>query len=286
MGLKSLIARMRCPSCGEAGLALGADAAACVHCGHKLPVRGTNVNAAGGTQLSAEWEEMQAGSVERYQDEHYEEDQTLARIFGGFIAVTIAPGDRVLDVGCGLFPKLPAYVDELNIGDYVGLEPLTTHVERSYVCVTGAVAENLPFKDSSFDAHILATSLDHIMDVDRAIGELRRVLAPGGRFYFWVGLADPEIVARAKTFHPIFFGQRGVRRVARIAAAYAEYGYFIYRMWSRRRKLDRGIPLDHAHCRYYTRQSLFADLAKWNLEVRRSLLVPGSNGILVEAVPR
>jgi SAM-dependent methyltransferase len=286
MELTSLIARMRCPSCGGTDLTREDDAARCSKCGHGLPVQGDTVNASGRTQLSAEWEEMQAGSVERYQDEHYEEDETFARIFGGFMAVTISPSDRILDVGCGLFPHLPAYVDQLRFGEYVGLEPLTTPVERSYTCVTGAVAEDLPFQDASFDAHILATSLDHIMDVDRAIGELRRVLAPGGRFYFWVGLADPDIIARAKSFHPIFYGQRGVKRAARIAAAYAEYGYFMYRMWSRRRKLERGIPLDHAHCRYYTRHSLFADMEKWNLDVRRSLLIPGSNGVLVEAVPR
>lgn len=286
MELTALIVRMSCPSCGSGDLAPAADAASCSNCGHRLPVHGNNVNASGRTKLSADWEEMQAGSVERYQDEHYEEDETFARIFGGFIAVTISPKDCVLDVGCGLFPRLPAYVDGLKIGEYVGLEPLTTPVERGYTCVTGAVAEDLPFKDASFDAHVLATSLDHIMDVDRAISELKRVLAPAGRFYFWVGLADPEIIARAKTFHPIFYGQRGVKRAARIAAAYAEYGYFIYRMWSRRRKLERGIALDHAHCRYYTQKSLYADLEKWNLEVRRALLIPGSNGILIEAVPR
>lgn len=285
MALEALKKQLRCPACGVCDLDLGSSILTCSSCGHVLAVSGRNVIATGGTRLSADWEEMQTGSVDRYLDEHYEEDLTLARIFGGFIAVTIKESDRVLDVGCGLFPKLPAYIDQLRFGSYVGLEPLMTFVERDYDCVMGAVAEDLPFQDSSFDAHILSTSLDHIMDVDKAITELCRVLAPGGRFYFWVGLADPEIIARAKTFHPIFYGSRGIKRAARIAAAYAEYGYFMYRMWLRRRKLERGTPLDCVHCRYYTQESLRADLGKWNLEVRRSLLVPGSNGILIEAFP-
>lgn len=276
---------MRCPSCKGETLDLRSDAATCEKCGHQLPIHGQNVNASGGRKLSDEWEGMQEGSIERYQDEHYEEDETEASIFGGFIAVTAKPDDVVLDVGCGLFPEVPAYIRHLRLGDYVGLEPLTTAVKRDYTCVTGAVAEDLPFKDASFDAHVLATSLDHIMDVDAAIAEMRRVLRKGGRFYFWVGLRDPEIFARAKTFHTIFYGSKGAKRALRIVGAYAEYGLFMYRLWSRQRKLTRGIPLDTAHCRYYTYKSLFADLAKWNLDVRRTLLIPGTKSILIEAVP-
>lgn len=284
MDVSQLIERMRCPVCASPKLARRGDEAACGKCGNAVAITGTTVNS-GKPALSAEWEAQQEGSVERYQDEHYEEDETVASIFGGFVATNVPADAMVLDVGCGLFPHLPAYVRDLRIGGYVGVEPLTTPVERDFVCLAGAVAENLPLKDESFDAALLATSLDHIMDVDAAMSELRRVVRPQGRIYFWVGLHDPEVVARAKSFHSIFYGARGVRRAARIAAAYAEYGWFMLQMWKRRRNLARGVPLDHAHCRYYTEALLREHLARWHFRVDRWLLVPGTNAVLVDAVP-
>lgn len=285
MEMKDLLERMRCPSCGHGELAQGSDAAECPGCGTRLPINGNNVSGTVGKLLSDEWEEMQAASVERYKDEHYEEDETIAKIFGGFIAVSLKPDDRIFDVGCGLFPSMPAYARDLAHGGYVGLEPLETPVERDYLCLTGAVAEKLPLKDGSFDAVVLATSLDHIEHVDQAMAELKRILAPGGRLYFWVGLNEPEAMARAKNFHSIFFVTKGAKRALRIAAAPAEYAYFIWRMRKRRRDLARGVSLDHAHFRYYTRESLLKEMAENELEVRRELLVPGNNSMLIEAVP-
>jgi len=282
-----LLARMRCPRCGAEALHLNAVAARCTQCDVALPVNGRNIAADAGEHiLSEEWEEMQAGSVQRYKDEHYEEDETIAKIFGGFIAVSLKPDDIIFDVGCGLFPHMPAYARELQHGGYVGLEPLTTPIDRDYLCLTGAVAEKLPLRDESFDAVLLATSLDHIEHVDQAMAELKRILTPGGRLYFWCGVHEPEVMARAKTFHSIFYGVKGTKRLARIAAAYAEYGYFAWRLAKRRRDLANGTPLDHAHFRYYTRQSLKAEIERNGLAIRRDLLIPGSHSMLVEATPR
>jgi SAM-dependent methyltransferase len=285
MEVKDLLDRMRCPRCASEALERTDAAAVCASCGTSLPIEGNNVSGAAGKVLSDEWEEMQAGSVERYKDEHYEEDETIAKIFGGFIAVTLRPDDVIFDVGCGLFPSMPAYARDLRHGGFVGLEPLTTPVERDYVCMTGAVAEKLPLKDATFDAILLATSLDHIEHVDQAMAELKRILKPGGRIYFWCGLNEPEAMARAKSFHSIFFVTKGAKRALRIAAAPAEYAYFMYRMRKRRRDLAKGVALDTAHFRYYTRESLLKEMADNRLEVRRELLVPGNNSMLVEAVP-
>lgn len=286
MELKDLVERMRCPRCSSPDLLLESAAAHCVACGAMLPVQGKTISAhIGEPVLSEQWDQMQKDSVERYQDEHYEEDETVARIFGGFIAVTLQPGDVAFDVGCGLFPSMPAYVRDLELGGYVGLEPLTTPVDRDYVCLTGSVAEKLPLGDQTFDAVLLATSLDHIEYVDQAIAEIKRILTGSGRIYFWVGLNEPEIMAHAKTFHSIFFGAKGLKRLGRIAAAYAEYAYFAWRMFRRKRNLAKGIPLDHAHFRYYTQQSLQAELVRNGLVIKRKLLVPGNNSLLVEALP-
>ncbi len=46
-----------------------------------------------------------------------------------------------------------------------------------------ADAQALPFADETFDAVIANHMLYHIPDLRRALGEIRRVLRPGGRFY-------------------------------------------------------------------------------------------------------
>jgi demethylmenaquinone methyltransferase/2-methoxy-6-polyprenyl-1,4-benzoquinol methylase len=44
-------------------------------------------------------------------------------------------------------------------------------------------AEQLPFPDRSFDAYTIAFGLRNVTDIDAALGEARRVLKPGGRFF-------------------------------------------------------------------------------------------------------
>ncbi len=44
-------------------------------------------------------------------------------------------------------------------------------------------AQRIPFEDESFEAVIANHMLYHVPDKSRALGEIRRVLKPGGRFY-------------------------------------------------------------------------------------------------------
>src|SRR4029079_12466389 len=47
-----------------------------------------------------------------------------------------------------------------------------------------ADAEELPYPDASFDLVVGHAVLHHVPDVERALGEVLRVLRPGGRFVF------------------------------------------------------------------------------------------------------
>jgi SAM-dependent methyltransferase len=49
-----------------------------------------------------------------------------------------------------------------------------------------AGASALPFPDGAFDAVVACLVFEHIRDVDDAIAEVARVLAPGGRFAFFL----------------------------------------------------------------------------------------------------
>jgi SAM-dependent methyltransferase len=227
---------------------------------------------------SADWVERQHGGAERYADETYEEDSTVGHLFGNFIATGLP--DRtaaVLDVGCGLFPDLPHYVAQLGLTRYLAMEPLTERVDRSYVCLVGAMAEYMPLKSGSIDALILGTSLDHIEDADAAVVEMKRVLAPNGKLFIWQGLTDADILATSSTLHRL---RRGLTAVPLV---WAQAAATWLRMRKRRRQFANGDPIDDIHYRWYSPETLRRDLARWNLSIGREIVVPGTNSMFVEA---
>lgn len=102
-----------------------------------------------------------------------------------FDYLSIQPGDRVLDAGCGrgfylnfmaeLFPNVRVWGVELDLP----LLPIARlHVPTAEV-VNGNLY-NLPFPDGSFDKIICSEVMEHVPDDSAAMHELSRVLAPGG----------------------------------------------------------------------------------------------------------
>jgi SAM-dependent methyltransferase len=79
----------------------------------------------------------------------------------------------VLDVGCGVKPYYPFFAAAAS---YVGVD-VKENVEADLV---GHV-EALPVEDASFDVVLCTQVLEHVDDPARAVRELARVTAPGGR---------------------------------------------------------------------------------------------------------
>ncbi len=230
-----------------------------------------------------DWEAQQAASVARYQDSSYEADETLGVLFGGFVATTLDRDGLVLDIGCGLHPLLPHYVKHLDLPDFLGIEPLTAEVERSFKCLPGVTAESIPLADGIANAALFATSLDHIEDAPRAIGEVLRVLKPGAPLYFWLGVHDPAMLAEQKTFGNVHVRAKGWRKLARIVAAPVEHLALAKAMRKRAADLANGTPLDTAHVRYHTVAGIDAEMAGYGLRIVRRVVVPGSASMFVEA---
>jgi 2-polyprenyl-6-hydroxyphenyl methylase / 3-demethylubiquinone-9 3-methyltransferase len=102
------------------------------------------------------------------------------------------PADlEILDVGCGGGLLAEEFA---RLGSSVtGVDPSTKSLEaaRRHAADAGlsihyeaGVAEELPFRDASFDAVYCCDVLEHVDDLDRVIGETARVLKPGGAFLF------------------------------------------------------------------------------------------------------
>jgi SAM-dependent methyltransferase len=126
-----------------------------------------------------------------------------------FRRLPIAPGDRVLDLGCGFGRHaFEAYRRGAHV---VAVDRSASEVaevtkmfhamvaagEASPSQVATAVRADLtalPFDDGAFDVVIASEVLEHITDDARAIGEIARVVRPGGQVAVTVPRWWPERV--------------------------------------------------------------------------------------------
>ncbi|GAA2587895.1 class I SAM-dependent methyltransferase [Streptomyces lienomycini] len=99
---------------------------------------------------------------------------------------------RVIEVGAGNGLNFSHYPD--TVAEVVAVEPepmlrrLAVEAalrSRVPVDVAPGAAEALPVKAEAFDAAVLSLVLCSVRDVPRALGELRRVLRPGGQVRFF-----------------------------------------------------------------------------------------------------
>jgi SAM-dependent methyltransferase len=94
-------------------------------------------------------------------------------------------GKRILDVGCGPhcgiigFRDCERYGIDHLIDDYKRIGyPLDEHG----VHYVNGKSENMPFDDAFFDVVVCVNALDHVDDLEKTVGEISRVLKPGGSF--------------------------------------------------------------------------------------------------------
>lgn len=97
--------------------------------------------------------------------------------------VSMKPGDRVLEVGCGqghLTRALAARGLEI-IG--IDANPKAAEIAGNGV-VRHMVAEALEFDDETFDFVVSVHAIEHIPPLEKALEEMTRVLKPGGEAVF------------------------------------------------------------------------------------------------------
>ncbi len=109
---------------------------------------------------------------------------------------------RILDVGCGPLP-LPAYLVDCPLESLAGIDPQDPHMPHPFAFAK-TFAETIPWPAASFDTVVVATSLDHVYLLDKALAEIKRVLAPGGRLLLWTALlqSTPSYDPYGPAFEP------------------------------------------------------------------------------------
>jgi SAM-dependent methyltransferase len=162
----------------------------------------------------------------------------------------LTPGDRFLDLGCGFgrhafeAARHGARVIALDSADTELKEVRNTFAamadageidESSFVGTINGDATALPFADASFDRVVASEVLEHIPDDARALGELTRVLRPGGTMAVTVPSLLPERVCwlLSEEYHAPFVPGGHVR---------------IYREWELRSRMrEAGLKPGAAH---------------------------------------
>jgi SAM-dependent methyltransferase len=96
----------------------------------------------------------------------------------------------VLNIGCGEGQVSRRAVEE-GAATVIGIDPTWAQLIEAQrrgggVQYARATAHALPFLDGAFDAVVACLVFEHIVVVDEAIREVSRVLAPGGRFLFFL----------------------------------------------------------------------------------------------------
>lgn len=143
-------------------------------------------------------------------------------------AAGLQPGERVLDVACGTGQLTRAAAAEVGAtGETVGIDLSPRMIERASrrggscrFVVGDAMA--LPFADAGFDAVTLGFGLRNMPDFRRALGEMARVSAPGGRVIV-LELAIPT-AGLARVLYATWF-RRIVPMLGRLARRRGAYRY-------------------------------------------------------------
>lgn len=90
---------------------------------------------------------------------------------------------KLLDFGCGSKP----YKALFTVSEYVGTDiEVSGHDHRHEAIDVYYDGKTLPFADESFDSVFSSEVFEHVFNLSQILGELRRVLKPGGHMLLTV----------------------------------------------------------------------------------------------------
>jgi ubiquinone/menaquinone biosynthesis C-methylase UbiE len=145
----------------------------------------------------------------------------------------------VLELGCGTgrnfaFYRGPATVLAIDPDrGHLGVAKARAATAAMPVAPIAASAEALPFADSSLDAAVSTWCLCSIPDLDRALGEVRRVLKPGAPWWFVEHgfCPDPRVARWQRRLTPLWRRLAGGCHLDRpIAERLARAGFRLERL--------------------------------------------------------
>lgn len=142
-------------------------------------------------KLQQEFNEWAAAGRGDAMEDHHSDitDQTLD-------LMNVQPHDRVLDLGCGTGWATRRLARLVPQGEAVGIDVADEMLRRAEQSSAGfknvryvwGSAEHIPVADNAFDKVLSVESFYYYADQGKALDELRRVIAPGGRLFILINL--------------------------------------------------------------------------------------------------
>jgi len=149
-----------------------------------------------------------------------------AKLFRELLSSLPRKDPVVAEVGIGSFPNARFFnVREAPRGmDIVGIDPNDSMSGYAYenarrakltgkggkggpnsLRIVHGVSEALPLEDASCDAVVVSLTFCSVLDPEKSIAEVKRVLKPGGKFLFWehvLSERDPSVAKRQIALTP------------------------------------------------------------------------------------
>jgi len=170
----------------------------------------------------------QAGRGDEMEDHHSDiTEQTIA-------LMDLQPGDRILDLGCGTGWASRRLARIAASGEVVGIDVADEMLRRAGQASAGirnvrylwGSAENIPAEDNHFTKVLSVESFYYYADQRKALDELHRVMAPGGRLFIlinlykdnhyslrWVSELKVSVQVRSESEYVALLQQCGFRQV-------------------------------------------------------------------------
>lgn len=99
---------------------------------------------------------------------------------------------ELLDVGCGQMPYRELIMNgNKNVTKYIGLDLESSTIHNTSIADLHWDAVTIPLPDNSVDSVMATEVLEHSFHPEQTLGEIYRVLKPGGVFFFTVPFLWP-----------------------------------------------------------------------------------------------
>jgi ubiquinone/menaquinone biosynthesis C-methylase UbiE len=149
------------------------------------------LNSAADQKLQQEFNQWAAAGRGDEMEDHHSDitDQTIA-------FMNIQPTDRILDLGCGTGWASRRLARMASGGEVVGLDVADEMLHRAEeassefnnIRYVWGSAENIPALDSLFTKVLSVESFYYYADQNKALRELKRVMAPEGQLFILINL--------------------------------------------------------------------------------------------------
>jgi arsenite methyltransferase len=193
-----------------------------------MPLRADGLHSQDKT-LQQEFNQWAAAGRGDEMEEHHSDitEQTLA-------LMDLQPADRVLDLGCGTGWAARRMARVVTDGEVVGLDVADEMLHRAKrasaefknVRYLWGSAESIPLLDDRFNKVLSVESFYYYANQGKALDEVRRVLAPGGKVFIlinlykdnpyslrWVSELKVPVQALSEAEYTVMLGEHGFSQV-------------------------------------------------------------------------